>query len=151
MWLCAKYCVCACFQWFIRAIKFFWVHLVSEYFYLVIGKHDRKLSSAKHEAFVHVCFCIDITGVNNITNITMIFTRLFWLYRFCRPIMTKPKPVTPVAPEVPSPSHTQGSDQPQGGDTYSGPKGDEAENTAGGTEVPPTSGEPMETDKSGTA
>lgn len=65
--------------------------------------------------------------------------------------MTKPKPVKPATPEASSPAHSQGSDQPQGGENYTGPNKDAAENAAGGTEVPPSSGEPMETEKSETA
>ncbi|KAE9616148.1 hypothetical protein Lal_00017243 [Lupinus albus] len=56
--------------------------------------------------------------------------------RFCKPIMTKPKPAKPATPPTPATSPPQG-------DTNSN------ENSgATGSEVPPESSEPMETDKS---
>ncbi|EEF34206.1 heat shock 70 kDa protein 15 [Ricinus communis] len=65
--------------------------------------------------------------------------------RTCRPIMTKPKPAKPATPETPATPPPQGSEQqPQGGDSAAGAN----ENTGTGSgEVPPASGEAMETDK----
>ncbi|KAL1559068.1 heat shock 70 kDa protein 14-like [Salvia divinorum] len=66
------------------------------------------------------------------------------LDRFCRPIMTKPKPAKPAAPEPTSPAPSQGSEsQPQGAGSSPG------QNTEAGAgqEVPPAAAEPMETDK----
>ena len=68
--------------------------------------------------------------------------------RFCRPIMTKPKPAPakPAAPETPPTPPPQGSEQPQGGDANANPG--PTENPADGdNEVPQASTEPMETDK----
>ncbi|KAI8544416.1 hypothetical protein RHMOL_Rhmol08G0294800 [Rhododendron molle] len=63
------------------------------------------------------------------------------LDRFCRPIMTKPKPAKPATPETP-PATPQGSEpQSQGPSENDG----EANN-----EVPPAAAEPMETEKSET-
>ena len=64
--------------------------------------------------------------------------------RFCRPIMTKPKPkaAKPAAPEVSSPS----SDQSHGAENFGDLNKDASENTPG-TEVPLASEEPMETEK----
>lgn len=78
------------------------------------------------------------------------------LDRFCRPIMTKPKPkpAKPTTPETPATPPSQGSEQQQGGDANADPNANAgAHETAGaaGGEVPPASGEPMETDKSETA
>ncbi|KAG8379927.1 hypothetical protein BUALT_Bualt07G0140600 [Buddleja alternifolia] len=73
------------------------------------------------------------------------------LDRFCRPIMTKPKPAKPATPEAPSPATSQGGEpHPQGEDTAnSGPgQNANASDTAGSGEVPPAAAEPMETDKS---
>lgn len=73
--------------------------------------------------------------------------------RFCRPIMTKPKPAPakPATPEAPPPPPPQGSDQqPQSGDGDAGSNNANTgtENTAADSgEAPPASGEPMETDK----
>ncbi|GFY97025.1 heat shock protein 91 [Actinidia rufa] len=69
------------------------------------------------------------------------------LDRFCRPIMTKPKPAKPAAPEVPTPAPPQESEpQPQGSDnTYPNESAG-----AANSEVPPADAEPMETDKSET-
>ncbi|GFP88873.1 heat shock 70 kDa protein 15 [Phtheirospermum japonicum] len=65
------------------------------------------------------------------------------LDRFCRPVMTKPKPAKPATPEASPPateSHSQGA-----GGASPGPNA----NTAGSeNEVPPANTEPMETDKS---
>ncbi|KAK1362947.1 Heat shock 70 kDa protein 14 [Heracleum sosnowskyi] len=70
------------------------------------------------------------------------------LDRFCRPIMTKPKPkpAKPATPEVSSP----GSDQSHGAENSDDPNKDASEN-APGTEVPLASEEPMETEKPETA
>ncbi|XP_031265247.1 heat shock 70 kDa protein 14-like [Pistacia vera] len=64
--------------------------------------------------------------------------------RFCRPIMTKPKPAKPATPEAPATPPPQGGEsQPHDGDAH---PNENAENATG--EAPPASGEPMETDKS---
>ncbi|XP_058226855.1 heat shock 70 kDa protein 15-like [Rhododendron vialii] len=64
------------------------------------------------------------------------------LDRFCRPIMTKPKPAKPATAETPSPATPQGSEpQSQGPSENDG----DANN-----EVPPAAAEPMETEKSET-
>ncbi|CAK7356663.1 unnamed protein product [Dovyalis caffra] len=77
------------------------------------------------------------------------------LDRFCRPIMTKPKPAKPATPETPATPPPQGSEQQQqGGDANADPNANAGANETAGTasgEVPPASGEPMETDKSETA
>ncbi|KAJ6706343.1 HEAT SHOCK 70 KDA PROTEIN 14 [Salix purpurea] len=80
------------------------------------------------------------------------------LDRFCRPIMTKPKPkpAKPATPETPATPPPQGSEQQQqgGDDGNADPNANAgAHETAGAAsgEVPPASGEPMETDKSETA
>lgn len=72
-------------------------------------------------------------------------TKLFC--RFCRPILTKPKPrPKPPTPESCSPASSQGGEsQTQGADQPSSA----SENA--GNEVPPTPAEPMETDKSESA
>ncbi|GAB4842165.1 hypothetical protein Ancab_012123 [Ancistrocladus abbreviatus] len=70
------------------------------------------------------------------------------LDRFCRPIMTKPKPAPPkpATPEAQHPSQGQGGEgQTQGGDDTSAPN--TSENMADGNEVPAAGGEPMDTDK----
>ncbi|CAA2982131.1 heat shock 70 kDa 15-like [Olea europaea subsp. europaea] len=69
------------------------------------------------------------------------------LDRFCRPILTKPKPrPKPPTPESSSPASSQGGEsQTQGADQPSSA----SENA--GNEVPPTPAEPMETDKSESA
>ncbi|KAK1376027.1 Heat shock 70 kDa protein 14 [Heracleum sosnowskyi] len=73
------------------------------------------------------------------------------LDRFCRPIMTKPKPklAMPATPEVSSPS----GDQSQGSENFDSASKDGSENTENtpGTEVPLGSEEPMETEKPETA
>ncbi|PSS07446.1 Heat shock 70 protein [Actinidia chinensis var. chinensis] len=70
------------------------------------------------------------------------------LDRFCRPIMTKPKPAKPATPEMPSPAPPQGSEpQPQGADDAYHNESPGAANS----EVPPADAEPMETDKLETA
>ncbi|KAE8699481.1 Heat shock 70 kDa protein 14 [Hibiscus syriacus] len=80
------------------------------------------------------------------------------LDRFCRPIMTKPKPAKPVSPET-LPTTPQGSEaQSEGTDgtdanvnASHNPNVNPSESTAaGGGEAPPASSEPMETDKSET-
>ncbi|KAJ8756024.1 hypothetical protein K2173_024570 [Erythroxylum novogranatense] len=71
--------------------------------------------------------------------------------RFCRPIMTKPKPAPPkpATPETPATPPPQANDQTQTGD--SSHNGASDENAGAGSEAPPASGsEPMETDKSET-
>ncbi|GMN37251.1 hypothetical protein TIFTF001_006651 [Ficus carica] len=73
--------------------------------------------------------------------------------RFCRPIMTKPKPApakpaTPEAPQAPPPQG--GEQQPQGGDANASANNANSspENAAAeSAEEPPASNEPMETDK----
>ncbi|KAG6415764.1 hypothetical protein SASPL_123180 [Salvia splendens] len=68
------------------------------------------------------------------------------LDRFCRPIMTKPKPkpAKPATPEPTSPAPSQGSEsQPQG----AGSSPDKNTEAGAGQEVPPAAAEPMETDK----
>ncbi|KAL3618324.1 hypothetical protein CASFOL_038645 [Castilleja foliolosa] len=75
------------------------------------------------------------------------------LDRFCRPIMTKPKPAKPApTPEPPSPATSQGGEpQPQGADSSNsspGPNADASETAEHGNEAPPVAAEPMETDKS---
>ncbi|PON36007.1 Heat shock protein 70 family [Parasponia andersonii] len=75
------------------------------------------------------------------------------LDRFCRPIMTKPKPAPtkPAAPEAPPTPPPQDSEQqPQGGDANASPNNanNGPENTATESgEAPPASTEPMDTDK----
>ena len=69
--------------------------------------------------------------------------------------MTKPKP-KPATPETPATPPPQGSEQQQqgGDDANADPNANAgAHETAGAAsgEVPPASGEPMETDKSETA
>ncbi|KAG6792323.1 hypothetical protein NC652_001938 [Populus alba x Populus x berolinensis] len=76
------------------------------------------------------------------------------LDRFCRPIMTKPKPAKPATPETPATPPPQGSEQQQQGDANADPSANAGANETAGAasgEVPPASGEPMETDKSETA
>ncbi|KAI9159765.1 hypothetical protein LWI28_001726 [Acer negundo] len=58
------------------------------------------------------------------------------LDRFCRPIMTKPKPAKPATPETPATPPPQGTEQQ--------PDGDDDSNAS--AEVPPATGEPMETE-----
>ncbi|PIN04454.1 Molecular chaperones HSP105/HSP110/SSE1, HSP70 superfamily [Handroanthus impetiginosus] len=74
------------------------------------------------------------------------------LDRFCRPIMTKPKPAKPAAPEAPpSPTASQGGEaQSQGAENPNSSPGQNtnATDTAGSrNDVPPAAEEPMETDK----
>lgn len=70
------------------------------------------------------------------------------LDRFCRPIMTKPKPAKPAAPETPGTPPPQGGEsQPNPGDANASPT-ENAQNAAG--EAPPASEEPMETEKTET-
>ncbi|KAI3455407.1 hypothetical protein Pfo_012070 [Paulownia fortunei] len=72
------------------------------------------------------------------------------LDRFCRPVMTKPKPAKPATPEAPSPASSQGGEShSQGADNTNPGQNANASDTAGsGNEVPPAAAEPMETDKS---
>ncbi|KAJ4718159.1 putative Heat shock 70 kDa protein [Melia azedarach] len=73
------------------------------------------------------------------------------LDRFCRPIMTKPKPAKPATPETPATPPPQGGEsQPEAGDANASQNENAAAPNASG-EAPPASGEPMETDKSETA
>ncbi|XP_022714935.1 heat shock 70 kDa protein 15-like [Durio zibethinus] len=80
------------------------------------------------------------------------------LDRFCRPIMTKPKPAKPATTESPATPPPQGNEtEPQGADANVNPSAspnrnaDPCENTpAASGEAPPASAEPMETDKSET-
>ncbi|GLU14547.1 hypothetical protein SLE2022_311080 [Rubroshorea leprosula] len=76
------------------------------------------------------------------------------LDRFCRPIMTKPKPAKPVTPEAPATPPPQGSEaQQQGTDANANANAspNHSENVPeDGTGAPPASAEPMETDKSET-
>ncbi|KAG8643545.1 heat shock 70 kDa protein 15 [Manihot esculenta] len=68
------------------------------------------------------------------------------LDRFCRPLMTKPKPAKPATPETPATPPPQGSEQQaQGGDANASANEDTGAGSGG---VPPASGEPMETEKS---
>ncbi|KAJ6715228.1 HEAT SHOCK 70 KDA PROTEIN 14 [Salix viminalis] len=76
------------------------------------------------------------------------------LDRFCRPIMTKPKPAKPATPETPATPPPQGGEQQQQGDANADPNANAGANETAGAasgELPPASGEPMETDKSETA
>lgn len=70
------------------------------------------------------------------------------LDRFCRPIMTKPKPAKPAAPETPATPPPQGGEsQPNSGE----PNANQTENAQNATgEAPPASEEPMETEKTET-
>ncbi|KAJ7951799.1 putative Heat shock 70 kDa protein [Quillaja saponaria] len=74
--------------------------------------------------------------------------------RFCKPIMTKPRPGKPVAPETPPTPPPQGSEQQQSqaGDSNSNASASPNQNAAGaaGDVPPPAATEPMETDKSET-
>ncbi|KAH7565189.1 hypothetical protein ACOSP7_020603 [Xanthoceras sorbifolium] len=68
------------------------------------------------------------------------------LDRFCRPLMTKPKPAKPATPETPASPPPQGTEQqPHGGDASTNPN--ENADNAGAEAPPPASGEPMETEK----
>lgn len=70
------------------------------------------------------------------------------LDRFCRPIMTKPKPAKPAAPETPATPPPQGGEsQPNSGEANAN-QTENAQNAAG--EAPPASEEPMETEKTET-
>ncbi|XVF74602.1 hypothetical protein PTKIN_Ptkin13bG0125200 [Pterospermum kingtungense] len=75
------------------------------------------------------------------------------LDRVCRPILTKPKPVTPESPATPPPQGNEA--QPQGADANANPNAspnhsaDPSEDAPEGSgEIPPASTKPMETDKS---
>ncbi|KAG1335483.1 putative Heat shock 70 kDa protein 14 [Cocos nucifera] len=69
------------------------------------------------------------------------------LDRFCRPIMTKPRP-PPAKPQTPPPAETaapsQANEQQPQGD---GASGEHMVDESG--QAPPTAAEPMDTDKSG--
>ncbi|KAL6996498.1 hypothetical protein U1Q18_006630 [Sarracenia purpurea var. burkii] len=71
------------------------------------------------------------------------------LDRFCRPLMTKPKPAKPATPEAPPPSPPHGSEpQPKGAEnTYANTSPTENSGAAN-SDVPPAPAEPMETEKS---
>ncbi|KAJ7962974.1 putative Heat shock 70 kDa protein [Quillaja saponaria] len=74
--------------------------------------------------------------------------------RFCKPIMTKPRPAKPVAPETPPTAPPQSSEQqqPEAGDSNSNANASPNRNAAGAGDVPPPAAtEPMETDKSETS
>ncbi|XP_057452803.1 heat shock 70 kDa protein 15-like [Lotus japonicus] len=65
--------------------------------------------------------------------------------RFCKPIMTKPRPAKPATPQTPPTPPSKGGEQQQ-------PQGDANANTRenvgdNGNQAPPASSEPMETDK----
>lgn len=82
-----------------------------------------------------------------ISDLVVIFSQSICTDRFCRPIMTKPKPAPakPAAPETPTPP--QGNEhQPQGGDANAN-AGSNENPADGSNEVPLASEEPMETDK----
>ncbi|RDX63223.1 Heat shock 70 kDa protein 14, partial [Mucuna pruriens] len=71
--------------------------------------------------------------------------------RFCKPIMTKPKPPPkPVTPEAPATPPPQGSEQPQQQQPQENPNASTDENAGDNANPapPPPSAEPMETDKS---
>ncbi|XP_038713694.1 heat shock 70 kDa protein 15-like [Tripterygium wilfordii] len=70
--------------------------------------------------------------------------------RFCRPIMTKPKPAKPATPEAPATSPPQGSEQQHGGDPSAGADTHQSANDKAADGSGDASGEPMETDKSDT-
>ncbi|PIN00401.1 Molecular chaperones HSP105/HSP110/SSE1, HSP70 superfamily [Handroanthus impetiginosus] len=71
----------------------------------------------------------------------------FW--RFCRPIMTKPKPAKPATPEAPSPAPSQGGESNSQGANAAipGQNTNESDTATSANEVPPSSTEPMETEK----
>lgn len=70
------------------------------------------------------------------------------LDRFCRPIMTKPKPAKPAVPETPATPPPQGGEsQPNSGEANAN-QTENAQNATG--EAPPASEEPMETEKTET-
>ncbi|XWS20317.1 hypothetical protein CRYUN_Cryun31cG0091000 [Craigia yunnanensis] len=75
------------------------------------------------------------------------------LDRFCRPIMTKPKPAMPETPVTPPPQGSEVQPQDANANPNASPNrnADPSENApAGSGEAPPSSAEPMETDKSET-
>lgn len=70
------------------------------------------------------------------------------LDRFCRPIMTKPKPAKPAVPETPATPPPQGGEsQPNSGEANAN-QTENAQNATG--EAPPASEEPMDTEKTET-
>lgn len=69
------------------------------------------------------------------------------LDRFCRPIMTKPKPAKPATPETTSPSPSQGEPQAPGAQSPDPTPTNESAGT-GGEAAGAASTEPMETEKS---
>ncbi|KAF5726891.1 putative Heat shock 70 kDa protein [Tripterygium wilfordii] len=72
------------------------------------------------------------------------------LDRFCRPIMTKPrpKPAKPATPEAPTTPPPQGSEQQHGGDASAGADTNHSANDKAADGGGDASEEPMETDKS---
>lgn len=72
------------------------------------------------------------------------------LDRFCRPIMTKPKPAKPATPEPAAASPPHGEPQAQGAESTN-PHAANESSAAGSEEAPAAGGEPMETEKSETA
>ncbi|BAT91588.1 Heat shock protein [Vigna angularis] len=75
--------------------------------------------------------------------------------RFCKPIMTKPKPpppkpTTPEAPATPPPQGSEQQQQPQQSPAQENPNATSHENAGdnGNPAPPPASAEPMETEKS---
>ncbi|MED6133920.1 hypothetical protein PIB30_032721 [Stylosanthes scabra] len=69
--------------------------------------------------------------------------------RFCKPIMTKPRPAKPATPEAPATPPPQGGEQqqPQENANANGSPNENA-GDSGNNQAPPEAGEPMETDKS---
>lgn len=78
------------------------------------------------------CDTMVVTFLNNLSN------------RFCRPIMTKPKPAKPATPESASPSPPQGEPQAQGAE---GPNPTPTDESAGTGGEATAATEPMETEK----
>ncbi|KDO51189.1 hypothetical protein CISIN_1g003056mg [Citrus sinensis] len=70
------------------------------------------------------------------------------LDRFCRPIMTKPKPAKPAAPETPATPPPQGGESQTNSGEANANQTENAQNATG--EAPPASEEPMETEKTET-
>ncbi|MED6111330.1 hypothetical protein PIB30_051432 [Stylosanthes scabra] len=73
--------------------------------------------------------------------------------RFCKPIMTKPRPAKPATPEAPATPPPQGGEQQQpqeNANANANGNGSPNENAgdSGNNQAPPEAGEPMETDKS---
>ncbi|XP_016169721.1 heat shock 70 kDa protein 14 [Arachis ipaensis] len=69
--------------------------------------------------------------------------------RFCKPIMTKPRPAKPATPEAPATPPPQGGEQqqpPENANASASPNQNAGD--SGNNQAPPEAGEPMETDKS---